>query len=251
MMPDRTIAGAAGWHALSPRRAWCSPSRPSLRSGRATQLIVSWGALALLLLAGSLGCADSSITRANSSEAISRAAGSGAGKVAAEGAKPATDDKPATDESTTEVKQAVAVEEPAVSSAKGRARNISFDTIKFEMEKRDRFVKTMLTPTINALDKKRVKIRGFMLPSHLNAGIARFILVRDNQECCFGPGAALFDAVAVEMRKGETTKYEYFPITVDGVFHIDPIENPLYGEGPLENSHLYIFRMDDAVVSKR
>jgi hypothetical protein len=109
----------------------------------------------------------------------------------------------------------------------------------------------MLTPTINALDKKRVKLRGFMLPSHLNAGITRFILVRDNQECCFGPGAALFDAVAVEMRKGETTKYEYFPITVEGVFHIDPIENPLYGQGPLENSHLYIFRMDDAVVTKR
>jgi hypothetical protein len=208
-------------------------------------------ALALFLLAGSLGCADSAITQASSSEAISRAAGKGDADIAANDAKPVADDKPAGGESTTQVKQAVAVDEPAPSSATGRARNISFDTIKFEMEKRDRFVKAMLTPTINALDKKRVKLRGFMLPSHLNAGITRFILVRDNQECCFGPGAALFDAVAVEMRKGETTKYEYFPITVEGAFHIDPIENPLYGEGPLENSHLYIFRMDDAVVSKR
>jgi hypothetical protein len=195
-------------------------------------------------LLGGSGCADSSISQASSSQAISRATEKGA-------SEPAAEKKSATPESSTQVKQAVAVEEPAAASGSRRARNISFDTIKFEMEKRDRFVKTMLTPTINALDKRRVKIRGFMLPGYMNAGIARFILVRDNQECCFGPGAALFDAIAVEMRKGETTRYEYFPITVEGVFHIDPIENPLYEQGPLENSHLYIFRIDDAVVSKR
>jgi hypothetical protein len=207
----------------------------------------------LLVLAGSLGCSESSISQASSSEAISRTTDTSTSEPAADGAKPATGEKSATarSEATPQVKQAVAIEEPAAASGTRRARNISFDTIKFEMEKRDRFVKTMLTPTINSLDKRRVKLRGFMLPSHLNAGITRFILVRDNQECCFGPGAALFDAVAVEMRSGETTKYEYFPITVEGVFHIDPIENPLYGEGPLENSHMYIFRMDDAVVSKR
>jgi hypothetical protein len=208
------------------------------------------GLLALFLLAGSLGCTESAITQASSGEAISRAAANGGNKTA-EGGKPTVDNKAAADKTSTDVKQAVADEEPAVSSAKGRARNISFDTIKFEMEKRDRFVKTMLTPTINALDKKRVKIRGFMLPGYQDSGIARFVLVRDNQECCFGPGAALFDAIFIEMRKGETTKYEYFPISVEGVFHIDPIENPLYGEGPLENSHLYIFRLDDAVVTKR
>jgi hypothetical protein len=206
---------------------------------------------ALILFAGSLGCADSAITRANSSEAITRAAGEGAGEIAANDAKSVANDKPAAEESTTQEKRTVAVEEPVVSGASRRARNISFDTIKFEMEKRDRFVKTMLTPTINALDKKRVKLRGFMLPGYMEKGISQFILVRDNQECCFGPGAALFDAVFVQMRKGETTRYEYFPITVEGAFHIDPIENPLYGEGPLENSHLYIFRMDDAVVTKR
>jgi hypothetical protein len=222
-----------------------------MRQGISENLGAWMGALALFLLAGSAGCADSSISQASSSEAISRTTGTSTSESAADGAKPATDARSATSEASAHAKQAVAIEEPAVSGASRRARNISFDTIKFEMEKRDRFVKTMLTPTINALDKRRVKIRGFMLPSHLNAGISRFILVRDNQECCFGPGAALFDAIAVEMRKGETTKYEYFPITVEGVFHIDPIENPLYGEGPLENSHMYVFRVDDAVVSKR
>jgi hypothetical protein len=221
------------------------------------------GTLALLLLAGSLGCADSSISHASSREAIPRTATASAGNSASNGEQPATKvssaaaEKSDEQKSTTQANSTVAQEKPApaaqaaVPGGSRRARNISFDTIKFEMEKRDRFVKTMLTPTISALDGKRVKIRGFMLPSHVTAGIARFILVRDNQECCFGPGAALFDAIAVEMRKGETTRYEYFPITVEGMFHIDPIENPLYGEGPLENSHLYIFRVDDAMVSKR
>ena len=205
-------------------------------------------AVGLLLVASCAGCTDRAVSRASSNEVISRTAGKG--EPVADRNKTATDENSTAGETTVEVKQIVA-EASTTSGATRRARNISFDTIKFDMELRDRFVKTMLTPTINALDKKRVKIRGFMLPSHLSAGIPRFILVRDNQQCCFGPGAALFDALAVEMRKGETTQYEYFPITVEGVFHIDPIENPLYGQGPLENSHLYVFRMDDAMVTKR
>jgi hypothetical protein len=221
-----------------------------MRRARPENIIAWLGAVPLLILASSLGCGDSSVSRANSA-ANSRSTATKASEPAAEAGKPAEDEKIELPESTTQATPVAAVEDPAASIAPRRARNISFDTIKFDMELRDRFVKTMLTPTINSLDKKRVKIRGFMLPSHLNAGIPRFILVRDNQQCCFGPGAALFDALAVEMRKGETTQYEYFPITVEGVFHIDPIENPLYGEGPLENSHLYVFRMDDAMVSKR
>ena len=205
-------------------------------------------AVGLLLVASCAGCTDRAVSRASSNEVISRTAGKG--EPVADRNKTATDENSTAGETTVEVKQIVA-EASTTSGPTRRARNISFDTIKFDMELRDRFVKTMLTPTINALDKKRVKIRGFMLPSHLSAGIPRFILVRDNQQCCFGPGAALFDALAVEMRKGETTQYEYFPITVEGVFHIDPIENPLYGQGPLENSHLYVFRMDDAMVTKR
>jgi hypothetical protein len=218
-----------------------------MRRARPENVIAWLGALPLLILASSLGCGDSSVSRA-SSAANSRSTAKKAGGPAAENLNPAANEKIELPDLTT---QATAVEEPAPSGAPRRARNISFDTIKFEMELRDRFVKTMLTPAINALDKKRVKIRGFMLPSHLNSGIPRFILVRDNQQCCFGPGAALYDALAVEMRKGETTRYEYFPITVEGVFHIDPIENPLYGQGPLENSHMYVFRLDDAMVSQR
>ncbi len=119
------------------------------------------------------------------------------------------------------------------------------------MENQELFKLTMLTPQVKALDGRRVKIRGFMLPSFVNQGLKYFVLVRDNQECCFGPGAALFDAIHIDLAEGVTTEYSYPPIAVEGVFHIDPVENPLFGEGPLENSHIYIFRMDDARVVRR
>ena len=43
------------------------------------------------------------------------------------------------------------------------------------------------------LDGTRIRIRGFMLPTAQSRGLKQFVLVRDNLECCFGPGAALFD----------------------------------------------------------
>jgi hypothetical protein len=147
----------------------------------------------------------------------------------------------------------VKIDKPAVDKAKAAlpARNISFDTIKFPMEKQELFKPSMITPQIKAIDGRRVKIRGFMLPSFINEGLKYFVLVRDNQECCFGPGAALFDAIHVDLADGVTTEYSYPPIAVEGVFHIDPVENPRYREGPLENSHIYVFRLDDARVVRR
>ncbi len=47
------------------------------------------------------------------------------------------------------------------------------------------------------MNKKNVRVRGFILPSFQQSGITQFVLVRDNQECCFGPGAALHDCVVV------------------------------------------------------
>ena len=46
---------------------------------------------------------------------------------------------------------------------------------------------------VTALEKQAVRIRGYILPSFQQAGLTQFVLVRDNQECCFGPGAALHD----------------------------------------------------------
>ncbi|MDZ4820455.1 MAG: DUF3299 domain-containing protein [Planctomycetota bacterium] len=138
-------------------------------------------------------------------------------------------------------------------AAKLQLRNITFDTIKFEMEKGEKFDRKMLTPEIEKLDGQRVKLRGYMLPSTIQSGIEHFILVRDNLECCFGPGAALFDSTVVLMADGETTELSLSPIAVEGTFRIHEVSNPYFGRPeipgrPKENSHMSIFRLEDAVV---
>ncbi|MEX2111859.1 MAG: hypothetical protein WD845_01655, partial [Pirellulales bacterium] len=81
----------------------------------------------------------------------------------------------------------------------GRAKEITFDDIKLEMMKGDPYDASLLTDKIKAFDGKRIKIRGFILPGFQQNGIKQFVLVRDNMECCFGPGAMLHDCVLVEM----------------------------------------------------
>jgi hypothetical protein len=207
----------------------------------------AWGFAAIVVAAGLIaaaGCGDS--TR-------SIAAGSSSTELRETPKKQSGNAKDTADEGKKTAPITLTPEKRPTDTAKAAqpTRNISFDSIKFPMEKQELFKLTMLTPQVKALDGRRVKIRGFMLPSFVNRGLKYFVLVRDNQECCFGPGAALFDAIHVDLAEGVTAEYSYPPIAVEGVFHIDPVENPLYGEGPLENSHIYIFRMDDARVVRR
>ena len=54
---------------------------------------------------------------------------------------------------------------------KNRLKDISFDTIKFDIEKGAPFKRDMLTKEIVALEGQLVRIRGYMLPSFQQAGI--------------------------------------------------------------------------------
>ena len=109
----------------------------------------------------------------------------------------------------------------------------------------------MLTDDVKKLDGVKVKLRGYILPSTLfkETNIDQFVLVRDNQECCFGPGAALFDCVIVEMVPGKTTDFVTRPVTVEGKFKIDT-EKYKYpvGVGPRGASHFAIFKIDGVNV---
>jgi hypothetical protein len=100
-------------------------------------------------------------------------------------------------------------------------RNISFEKVKFEMEKGTPFDrKKMITPEIENLVGKKIRIRGWILPGGQATGLTDFVLVRDNQECCFGPMAALYDCMIVKMVDGESTDFTTRPITIDGIFDI-------------------------------
>jgi hypothetical protein len=116
-------------------------------------------------------------------------------------------------------------------------REISFDDIKLEMEKAAPFTRDLLPERVTALADTAIRIRGYILPSFQQTGLTQFVLVRDNQECCFGPGAALHDCVVVRMRPGKTAEFSIRPVAVAGTFKIDELRAP-------DGSHLAIYALD-------
>lgn len=113
----------------------------------------------------------------------------------------------------------------ATARAKG---DITFDDLKFEMEIGGNFERSMLTEEIEQLHKQQIKIRGYILPASVFklTGFTEFVLVRDNMECCFGPGAALYDCIMVRMQKGKTADFSTRPVQVRGRFEIKEFKYP-------------------------
>ncbi len=105
-------------------------------------------------------------------------------------------------------------------------RDITFDAVKFNIQKDQPFERSMLTPAIEKLHDTPIRIRGYILPSFQQTGLTQFVLVRDNMECCFGPGAALYDCIVVEMAPGKSTDFTTHPVAVEGVFTIHVLRGP-------------------------
>ena len=114
-------------------------------------------------------------------------------------------------------------EERKAREAARKRGEITFDDLKFDIEKGAKFEPEMITKELMELDKKIFKLRGFILPATVfqQTGIKEFVLVRDNQQCCFGPGAAIYDCVMVEMNLEKTTKFSTRVVTVKGKLEID------------------------------
>ncbi|TWU01195.1 DUF3299 domain-containing protein [Stieleria varia] len=160
----------------------------------------------------------------------------------------ASDDKASDDSQQPETDQYGRVKvKPRRSSAAALAKGeINFDDLVFDIEKDAKLDVEKLTKEVRSLVGKKVKLKGYILPSTLfsDTNIKQFVLVRDNRECCFGPGAALYDCVMVEMVDGNTADYSTLPVTVTGKFEIDT-KSYAYpgGKGPKGASHLAIFRI--------
>ncbi|MEM6778078.1 MAG: DUF3299 domain-containing protein [Planctomycetota bacterium] len=128
---------------------------------------------------------------------------------------------------------------------------ITFDDLQFDIEKDAAFEPEKLTDVVRSLNDRKVTLRGYILPTTLfrETDIDRFVLVRDNLECCFGPGAALFDCVMVEMIPGKTTNYVPRSVTVEGKFSIDT-KSYRYpdGVGPRGATHMAVFKIEGVQV---
>ena len=116
-------------------------------------------------------------------------------------------------------------------------RDATFDDVKLDLKKDEPFKKEALTAKVKELDGKWIKIRGYILPSFQDTGIKQFVLVRDNMECCFGPGAALHDCILVEMLDDATANFTVRPVTVIGKFTIKEVVDA-------DGKHLAIYRLD-------
>ncbi len=120
---------------------------------------------------------------------------------------------------------------------------LTFDDVEFEMEEDEEFERNMLTDEICAMEGKRISIRGFILPNGTRAsGNTKFILVRDNLECCFGPGAALYDCVLVKLRKDHEVDFTVRPVTVEGTLQLKELA--------IGGRTMAIFRMRNCTVSQ-
>lgn len=132
-------------------------------------------------------------------------------------------------------------EPPARTFDQRGINQVTFDDLRFEIEVGEPFEREMLTANIERLNGLKIRIKGYIRPSFKQSGLEKFVFVRDNQECCFGPGAALYDCILVEMARGAATDYSVRPVAVAGTFFIDEYRGP-------DGNVWAIFRMRDARV---
>lgn len=129
----------------------------------------------------------------------------------------------------------------ALAEEAGKVKEVTFDDIALELKKGDPYSPALLTDKVKNLDGKPIRIRGFILPSFQQTGIKQFILVRDNMECCFGPGALLHDCIVVEMKGSATATFTVRPVSVEGRFSIDELKGP-------DGTFLAIYHLDGKQV---
>jgi hypothetical protein len=107
----------------------------------------------------------------------------------------------------------------------GYARTTFADLKPDEVELRgDHYI----PPDIAALDGKKVFIKGYIRPDSTNNGLRRnisqFLLVRDNNQCCFGDMSTVkyFDQVAVKTNDRLTLDFSFGLRRIGGTLHIAP-----------------------------
>jgi len=130
---------------------------------------------------------------------------------------------------------------------KERALRVTYDDLDLlkvlNMEPVPLNAEEFLPDWLKKLNGEKVRLRGWMFPPLSTEGLPAFLFVRDNQICCFGREAKVYDKVRVTMKDGTTTDYIFGrPFDVIGTFHIESEER----DGEL----YFLYSIDDAVVMK-
>ena len=101
---------------------------------------------------------------------------------------------------------------------------ISFGTMKpDEMQERNGQI---VPPEIAALEGKKVFIKGYIRQDSIKAsqGIDQFLLVRDNQQCCFGDLSTVkyYDRILVNMVGTKRMNNSVQVVKIGGTLHMEP-----------------------------
>ena len=85
-------------------------------------------------------------------------------------------------------------------------QRVTFSELKPDEQERSR--RTHVPPDVLTHNGQQVFIKGFMRPGKQMRGLKSFLLVRDNNECCFGDNIpAYYDRVQVQMTDGLMADY--------------------------------------------
>lgn len=94
---------------------------------------------------------------------------------------------------------------------------------------------------LSGLNGKMVRIRGWMYPPNQETDIPAFLFVRDNQICCFGRKAMIYDKFGVKLREGVTTNYiQGRPFDVIGQMVVKSFL--------LDGELFFLYKINDAVI---
>ncbi len=97
-------------------------------------------------------------------------------------------------------------------------------------------------PDANALDGKKIFIKGYVYPGQRQSGITRFLLVRDQGTCCFGGNPKVTDRIVVELSDPKGFAFSSKLYKVAGEFHVTQPDQAPDAKGAvfyrLENAQL-------------
>lgn len=77
-------------------------------------------------------------------------------------------------------------------------------------------------PDVLALDGKKIFLKGYIYQTGKTQGLQSFLLVKDNQSCCFGATPAINDRMGVVMEEGKAIDYKAGLVGLAGTFRINP-----------------------------
>ncbi len=107
---------------------------------------------------------------------------------------------------------------------------------------------------LTALQGQKIILRGWMFPPDESEGIRRFMFVRDNQICCFGRKAKVYDKLWVKLQDGETSKYiQGRPFDLVGTFKIEswPEDERDEKTGEFVETLGLLYHIDDATIIQK